>query len=51
MRLSVLEVADIFIESPKQSLVGSIELQEPTVLEVVAVGNVIIATASGGIED
>ncbi|MFC1578420.1 glycosyltransferase [Thermodesulfobacteriota bacterium] len=49
--LSVLEVADIFIESPIQSLGGSKEFQEPTVLKAVAAGTVVIATASGGIED
>ncbi len=48
--LSVLVVADIFIEPPKQSLNGSMELQEPTVQEAVAVGNAIIATVGGFIK-
>ncbi len=49
--LSVLEVADIFIESPKQLLGGAMELKGLTFLEAMTAGTVVIATTSGGIED
>jgi phosphatidylinositol alpha-1,6-mannosyltransferase len=48
---SYLAAADIFVGPSKQSSDGWIEAQGLTFLEAMAAGTVVIATASGGIED
>ncbi len=48
---SYLAAADMFVGPSKQSSDGAIEAQGLTFLEAMAAGTVVIATASGGIED